>query len=89
MIHAQHYPYETFERETQKIGEHLSKAAKKQNDKESVFLHATRGQRTERMNPLGHPCIYHEKSIKKRLKALSIKVLGNISLSPIRKKGTV
>jgi hypothetical protein len=29
MIHAQHYPYETFERETQQIGEHLSKAAKK------------------------------------------------------------
>jgi AhpD family alkylhydroperoxidase len=29
MIHAQHYPYETFERETRQIGEHLSKAAKK------------------------------------------------------------
>ena len=29
MIHAQHYPYETFAKETQQIGEHLSKAAKK------------------------------------------------------------
>ena len=29
MIHAQHYPYEKFERETQQIGEHLSKASKK------------------------------------------------------------
>jgi AhpD family alkylhydroperoxidase len=29
MIHAQHYPYETFERETQQIGAYLSKAAKK------------------------------------------------------------
>lgn len=29
MIHAQHYPYEKFERETQQIAEHLSKAAKK------------------------------------------------------------
>ena len=29
IIHAQNYPYETFERETRQIGEHLSKAAKK------------------------------------------------------------
>ena len=29
MIHAQHYPYETFEKETQRIGEYLSKATKK------------------------------------------------------------
>lgn len=29
MIHAQHYPYETYAKETQQIGEYLSKAAKK------------------------------------------------------------
>lgn len=29
MIHAQHYSYETFAKETQQIGEFLSKAAKK------------------------------------------------------------
>jgi AhpD family alkylhydroperoxidase len=29
MIHAQHYSYETFAKETQQIGEYLSKAAKK------------------------------------------------------------
>jgi AhpD family alkylhydroperoxidase len=29
MIHAQHYPYETFEKETQQIGQYLSKASKK------------------------------------------------------------
>jgi AhpD family alkylhydroperoxidase len=29
MIHAQHYSYETFAKETQKIGEFLSKGAKK------------------------------------------------------------
>ncbi len=29
MIHAQHYDYDTYAQETQKIGEHLSKAAKK------------------------------------------------------------
>jgi hypothetical protein len=29
MIHAQHYDYETFAKETQRIGEYVSKAAKK------------------------------------------------------------
>jgi AhpD family alkylhydroperoxidase len=29
MIHAQHYPYETFEKETEQIGQYVSKAAKK------------------------------------------------------------
>ncbi len=29
MIHAQHYPYETFAKETEQIGQYLSKAAKK------------------------------------------------------------
>jgi AhpD family alkylhydroperoxidase len=29
MIHAQHYPYETFAKETEQIGAHLSKKAKK------------------------------------------------------------
>ena len=29
MIHAQHYPYETFAKETEQIGQHLSKASKK------------------------------------------------------------
>ena len=29
MIHAQHYAYETFAKETAQIGEYLSKAAKK------------------------------------------------------------
>jgi len=29
MIHAQHYPYETFAKETQQIGAYLSKAARK------------------------------------------------------------
>ncbi len=29
MIHAQHYDYDTFAKETQQIGEYLSKAAKK------------------------------------------------------------
>ena len=30
MIHAQHYDYDTFAKETQQIGEYLSKGAKKQ-----------------------------------------------------------
>jgi len=29
MIHAQHYPYETFAKETEQIGQYLSKAPKK------------------------------------------------------------
>ena len=29
MIHAQHYPYETFAKETEQIGQYLSKASKK------------------------------------------------------------
>jgi AhpD family alkylhydroperoxidase len=29
MIHAQHYPYETFAKETEQIGAYVSKAAKK------------------------------------------------------------
>ena len=29
MIHGQHYPYETFAKETEQIGAYLSKATKK------------------------------------------------------------
>jgi len=29
MIHAQHYPYETFAKETERIGQYLTKSAKK------------------------------------------------------------